>query len=146
MTGNSGTGLTTGRCGGMAARRHSRRRAGEQEKLTRAQASGGDGDEVSVLGSAEEVAEGCCQRRGHARAALVRGGSGWRQFRQRGGRSWTGSARGVRGGREEAIGRGNLGGWRGCGESRRGGVAAARCRMEKEKAKQPGRGGLDWVL
>jgi hypothetical protein len=61
----------------VAARRRSRRRAGEQEKLTRARASGGDGNEVSVLGSAEEVAEGCCRRRGHARAAPVRGGLGW---------------------------------------------------------------------
>jgi hypothetical protein len=65
----------------VAARRRSRRRAGEQEKLTRARAPGGDGDAVSILGSAEEVAEGCCQRRGQARAAPVRGGSGWRQFR-----------------------------------------------------------------
>jgi hypothetical protein len=39
----------------------------------------------------------------------VRGGSGWRQFRRRGGRGWTGSARGVRERGEEAIGRGNLG-------------------------------------
>jgi hypothetical protein len=37
----------------------------------------------------------------------VRGGSGWRQFRRRRGQSWTGSARGVRGGGEEAIGREN---------------------------------------
>jgi hypothetical protein len=42
--------------------------------------------------------------------APVRVGSGWRQFRRRGGQSWTGSAQGVRGGGEEAIGRGNLGG------------------------------------
>jgi hypothetical protein len=40
----------------------------------------------------------------------MRGGSGWRQFRRRRGQGWTGSARGVRGGGEEAIGRGNLGG------------------------------------
>jgi hypothetical protein len=45
----------------VAARRRSRRRAGEQEKLTRARAPGGDGDAVSILGSAEEVAEGCCR-------------------------------------------------------------------------------------
>jgi hypothetical protein len=42
----------------VAARRRSRQRAGEQEKLTRARAPGGDGDVVSILGSAEEVAEG----------------------------------------------------------------------------------------
>jgi hypothetical protein len=46
----------------VAARRRSRRRAGEQGKLTRAQALGGVGDVISVLGSAEEVAEGCCRR------------------------------------------------------------------------------------
>jgi hypothetical protein len=93
----------------VAARRRSRRRAGEQEKLTRARAPRGDGDAVSILGLAEEVAEACCRRRGQARAAPVRGGSGWRQFRRRGGRGWAGSAWWVRGGGEEAIGRGNLG-------------------------------------
>jgi hypothetical protein len=46
----------------VAARRRSRRRAGEQEKLTCAQAPGGVGDVISVLGLAEEVAEGCCRR------------------------------------------------------------------------------------
>jgi hypothetical protein len=42
----------------VAARHRSRRRAGEQGKLTCARASGGDGDAVSVLGSAEEVTKG----------------------------------------------------------------------------------------
>jgi hypothetical protein len=46
----------------VAARRRSWRRAGEQGKLTRARAPRGVGDVISVLGSAEEVAEGCCRR------------------------------------------------------------------------------------
>jgi hypothetical protein len=61
----------------VAARRRSQRRAGEQEKLTRARASGGVGDAVSILGLAEEVAEGYWRRRGEAQVAPVRGGSGW---------------------------------------------------------------------
>jgi hypothetical protein len=61
----------------VVARRRSQRRVGEQEKLTRARALGGGGDSVSILGLAEEVAEGCCRRHGEARAAPVRGGSGW---------------------------------------------------------------------
>jgi hypothetical protein len=42
----------------VAARRCSQGRAGEQKKLTLARAPGGDRDTVSILGSAEEVAEG----------------------------------------------------------------------------------------
>jgi hypothetical protein len=40
----------------------------------------------------------------------VRGGSGWRQFRRKGGRGWTGSGRRASGGGGEAVGRGNLDG------------------------------------
>jgi hypothetical protein len=46
----------------VAARCCSRRRAGEQEKLMCARAPGGFGDAISILGSAEEVAEGCCRQ------------------------------------------------------------------------------------
>jgi hypothetical protein len=113
----------------VAARRRSRRRAGEQEKLTRARAPGGDGDAISIHGLAEEVAEGCCRRHGEARAAPVRGGSGWRQFRRRCGRGWTGSARGSRGGGEEAIGQGNF-----------GGVA----RLRRIPARRSGGGSVSW--
>jgi hypothetical protein len=45
-----------------AARRRSQRKVGERDDLTRARASGGDGDAISILGLAEEVAEGCCRR------------------------------------------------------------------------------------
>jgi hypothetical protein len=51
--GNRGTELATGRCGGR-----SRRRAGEQEGLSRARAPGGDGGVVPILGSIEEVTKG----------------------------------------------------------------------------------------
>jgi hypothetical protein len=40
----------------VAARRRSRRKAGEQEGLTRARAPGGKGVSISILGSDEEVA------------------------------------------------------------------------------------------
>jgi hypothetical protein len=61
----------------VVARRRSQRKADEHDDLTHARAPAGVGDAISVLGSAEEVAEGCCRRRGQARAAPVRGGSGW---------------------------------------------------------------------
>jgi hypothetical protein len=62
----------------VAARRRSQRKAGERDDLTHARASGGNRDVISILGSAEEVAEGCCRRCGRARATPVRGGLGWR--------------------------------------------------------------------
>jgi hypothetical protein len=46
----------------VAARRRSRRRAGERGDRTCARAPGEVGDAIPVLGLAEEVAEGCCQR------------------------------------------------------------------------------------
>jgi hypothetical protein len=61
----------------VAAHRRSQRKAGERDDLTRARASVDEGDAISILGSVEEVAEGCCRRRGQARAAPVKGGSGW---------------------------------------------------------------------
>jgi hypothetical protein len=61
----------------VAARRRSQRKAGERDNLTRAGASVGKGEAISILGLVEEVAEGWCRRRGEARAAPVRGGSGW---------------------------------------------------------------------
>jgi hypothetical protein len=42
----------------------------------RARAPGGDGDAISILGSAKEVAEGCCRRCDEARAAPVRAARG----------------------------------------------------------------------
>jgi hypothetical protein len=45
----------------VAARRRSWRRTGEQGDRTRARASEGVGEVISVLGSAKEVAEGCCR-------------------------------------------------------------------------------------
>jgi hypothetical protein len=42
----------------MAAHRRSRRRAGEQEGLSRARAAGGKGESISILGSVKEVTEG----------------------------------------------------------------------------------------
>jgi hypothetical protein len=41
----------------VTARRRSWRRTGEQGRLTRARAPGGDGDAVPILGSGEEVAK-----------------------------------------------------------------------------------------
>jgi hypothetical protein len=61
----------------MAARRRSQWEAGERDHLTCVGASVGKGEAISILGSVEEVAEGCGRRRGEARAAPVRGGSEW---------------------------------------------------------------------
>jgi hypothetical protein len=76
----------------------------------------------------------------------VRGGSGWSQFRRRGGRSWTGSARGVREGGEEVIGRGNL-----CGVARLRRIPARRSGggsvlWGEGRGKAAGERGLDQVL
>jgi hypothetical protein len=88
----------------VAARRRSQREAGERDHLTRAGASLGKGESISILGSVKEIAEGGCRRRGEVRAAPVRGGSEWGRFRRGGGRGWTGSSWGTRGGGEEALG------------------------------------------
>jgi hypothetical protein len=61
----------------VEARRRSQQKAGEHDNLTRAGAPVGKGEAISILGSVEEVAEGCFRRRGEARVAPVRGGSGW---------------------------------------------------------------------
>jgi hypothetical protein len=86
----------------VAARRRSRRRAGEQEGLARARAPGGKGELISILGLVEEMAEGGCRRRGKVRAAPVRGGSEWGDSGEGDSQSWTGSSWGARGGGEEA--------------------------------------------
>jgi hypothetical protein len=46
----------------VAAHRYSQQRAGEPGDLARARAPGGDGDAVSILRLAKEVAVGCCRR------------------------------------------------------------------------------------
>jgi hypothetical protein len=88
----------------MAARRRSQRMAGEHDYLTHVGASVGEGGSISILGLVEELAEGGCRRRGEARTAPVRGGSEWGDSGEAGGRGWTGSSWGTRGGGEEALG------------------------------------------
>jgi hypothetical protein len=51
-------GRQRGGAAAVAARRHSRRRAGEHGELKRARALGGDEDTIPVLNLAEEVVEG----------------------------------------------------------------------------------------
>jgi hypothetical protein len=60
----------------VAARRRSRRRAGEHGDLKRTRAPGGDKDVISILRLAEEVTEGCCQ----GEVAFGRGASGERRL------------------------------------------------------------------
>jgi hypothetical protein len=76
-------------------------------------------------------------------AAPMRGGSGWRQCRRRGGRGWTGSGQGARGGGKEAVGRGNLdGGERSRQNSGEKGAAAARCLVvARKRERQSGQEG-----
>jgi hypothetical protein len=109
-TGNRGTELATGRCGGRGGAspfpvKGRRTRGAITRTSTRGRWWCGSHTWIGRRGD-----EGCCRRRGRAWAAPMRGGSGWAQFRRRGDQGWIGSGRVARGGGGEAVGRGNLGG------------------------------------